>query len=141
MVLRMNETTLPIASHCPFLNRSDARCSANFSLDHLDHAFTHCFGHYQACGTYLDLLVERRIRRGASGAMDDLKLDDPKAGDDAADSESERQPLVTPFVQVSVRREILHGHAFPRVAKRIAQPTSQRVADHDPALETVAQSA
>ena len=50
--------------HCPFLNRSDARCSENFNIDHLQHAFRFCFGRYKACTTYVELLVERRLRRG-----------------------------------------------------------------------------
>lgn len=29
----------------------------------MDHAFSHCFDHYKACPTYLELLVERRVRR------------------------------------------------------------------------------
>jgi hypothetical protein len=49
--------------HCPFLNRSDARCAENFNIDHLQHAFKFCFGRYKACTTYVELLVERRIRR------------------------------------------------------------------------------
>jgi hypothetical protein len=49
-------------SHCPFLNRSDYRCSNHFSLDKLDAAFDHCFGEYQACPTYLEMLDERRSR-------------------------------------------------------------------------------
>ena len=50
--------------HCPFLNRSDSRCSDNFNIDHLQHAFKFCFGRYKACTTYVELLVERRMRRG-----------------------------------------------------------------------------
>ena len=50
--------------HCPFLNRSDARCAENFNIDHLQHAFKFCFGRYKACPAYIELLVERRIRRG-----------------------------------------------------------------------------
>jgi hypothetical protein len=49
--------------HCPFLNRSDARCSRNFSLDRLNNTYDYCFGEYAACSTYLELLVERRVRR------------------------------------------------------------------------------
>jgi hypothetical protein len=49
--------------HCPFLNRSDARCSKNFSLDRLNNTYDYCFGEYAACSTYLELLVERRVRR------------------------------------------------------------------------------
>ncbi|HWE02287.1 MAG TPA: hypothetical protein VG326_07720 [Tepidisphaeraceae bacterium] len=49
--------------HCPFLNRSDARCSTNFSLERLDNAYDYCFGQYADCPVYLELLVERRLRR------------------------------------------------------------------------------
>jgi hypothetical protein len=52
------------AVHCPFLNRSDARCSSHFSLDHLSDAFEQCMDAYQACPVYLELLAERRQRRG-----------------------------------------------------------------------------
>ncbi len=56
-------------SHCPFLNRADYRCSNHFSLDKLDRAFSHCFGTYQACGTYSELLNERRDRRASEGQL------------------------------------------------------------------------
>ena len=49
--------------HCPFLNRSDRRCSSFLSLDRITHAFDHCFGEYKACPVYLELLAERRVRR------------------------------------------------------------------------------
>jgi hypothetical protein len=49
--------------HCPFLNRSDRRCSDKLSLDRIAHAFDHCFGEYKDCPVYLELLVERRVRR------------------------------------------------------------------------------
>lgn len=52
------------AIHCPFLNRSDARCSSHFSLDHLSDAFEQCMDAYQSCPVYLELLAERRQRRG-----------------------------------------------------------------------------
>ncbi|HEY7116963.1 MAG TPA: hypothetical protein VH475_10275 [Tepidisphaeraceae bacterium] len=65
--------------HCPFLNRADARCSKHFSLDDLGHAFEYCFGYYEGCGVYLELLVERRVRRArgndefaVDGAVDGL---------------------------------------------------------------------
>ena len=51
--------------HCPFLNRTDSRCSNHFSLDRLGHAFQYCFGQYKACPTYLELLVERRVRHAS----------------------------------------------------------------------------
>ena len=49
--------------HCPFLNRSDRRCSSFLSLDRISHAFDHCFGEYKSCPVYLELLLERRVRR------------------------------------------------------------------------------
>lgn len=49
--------------HCPFLNKSDARCSDHFQLSNLEHAFEYCFDRYQACPVYLERLVERRVRR------------------------------------------------------------------------------
>ncbi|HEX4795030.1 MAG TPA: hypothetical protein VH370_14645 [Humisphaera sp.] len=51
------------AQHCPFLNRADDRCSASFSLDHLDRAFDYCFGSYSVCPVYAELLAERQSRR------------------------------------------------------------------------------
>jgi hypothetical protein len=54
------------AHHCPFLNRADARCGEALSLEKLDHAFHYCFGRYTACNVYLELLIERRVRRSAA---------------------------------------------------------------------------
>ena len=51
------------AHHCPFLNRSDRRCATCFSLKGLSSAYSFCFGQYQGCPVYLELLVERRVRR------------------------------------------------------------------------------
>ena len=34
------------------------------SLAGLDHAFEYCFGRYQACPVYFQMLIERRARRG-----------------------------------------------------------------------------
>ncbi len=60
--------------HCPFLNRSDHRCSAFFSIERLQHAFEHCFDAYRTCDVYLELLDERQARRseaaGWSGRPD-----------------------------------------------------------------------
>ncbi|HET6246487.1 MAG TPA: hypothetical protein VFE47_02225 [Tepidisphaeraceae bacterium] len=50
-------------NHCPFLNRSDVRCSTNFSIERLSNTYDYCFGEYSACSVYLELLVERRVRR------------------------------------------------------------------------------
>lgn len=49
--------------HCPFLNREDQRCADHFQVTHLQHAFRHCFDNYKACPTYLEMLVERRVRQ------------------------------------------------------------------------------
>ena len=66
--------------HCPFLNRADNRCSEHFSLDQLGHTFDYCFGYYEGCAVYLELLVERRVRRarghGMDGAGDDSNFGD-----------------------------------------------------------------
>jgi hypothetical protein len=50
--------------HCPFLNRTDSRCGSHFTLERLEHAFAYCFDKYHACPVYLELLAERRVRRG-----------------------------------------------------------------------------
>jgi hypothetical protein len=76
------------ANHCPFLNRTDARCSNHFSLDSLGHAFAYCFGQYQECPEYSELLAERRERRH-----------DASVGRDGA-------YVPTPIIQVT-----LHGRA------------------------------
>lgn len=55
--------------HCPFLNRSDVRCSSHFSLDHLEDAFEDCFGDYRACPTYAEMLRERTDRRRATALL------------------------------------------------------------------------
>lgn len=57
--------------HCPFLNRTETRCSTNFSLDRLGHAFAHCFGQYETCPVYAELLGERRQRLGCGGCGGD----------------------------------------------------------------------
>jgi hypothetical protein len=53
--------------HCPFLNRADARCANHFSVDRLGYAFDYCFGQYKNCPTYLEILVERRVRQANDG--------------------------------------------------------------------------
>jgi hypothetical protein len=63
--------------HCPFLNRSDDRCSDHFNIGRLGFAFDHCFGSYNACPVYLELLVERRLRR-LSGSLHRPETDGDK---------------------------------------------------------------
>jgi hypothetical protein len=55
-----------MSDHCPFLNRSDRRCSEYFRLSHLQHAFKFCFDEYQACPVYAEQLAERQGRRAAA---------------------------------------------------------------------------
>jgi hypothetical protein len=64
------------AHHCPFLNRADPRCSRHFSLDSLDHAFKYCFDRYKTCPVYLELLVERRLRRQMGAVVRPERSDD-----------------------------------------------------------------
>ena len=54
-----------MSDHCPFLNRSDSRCSEYFRLSHLQHAFKFCFDQYHACPVYAEQLAERQGRRAA----------------------------------------------------------------------------
>ena len=49
---------------CPFLNRSDPRCGRHFRLENLQNAFRYCFGAFETCPQYAQLLMERRARRG-----------------------------------------------------------------------------
>ena len=53
-------------SHCPFLNRSDPRCSSSFRLERLRHALEFCFDQYQSCPHYAQQLAERQARRAAA---------------------------------------------------------------------------
>ena len=55
--------------HCPFLNRSDDRCSNHFSLDRLGKALEDCFGEYHSCPTYAELLIERQVRRAGDRVL------------------------------------------------------------------------
>ena len=56
-------------SHCPFLNRNDDRCANHFQVTDLQYAFRFCFNNYKACPSYLEQLVERRVRRITSNAV------------------------------------------------------------------------
>jgi hypothetical protein len=58
----------PPSRHCPFLNRAEERCAGHFSLEGLDRAFRYCFDRYTLCPAYLQLLVERRVRRSEAAA-------------------------------------------------------------------------
>jgi hypothetical protein len=54
-----------MSDHCPFLNRSDRRCSEVFRLSQLQHAFKFCFNEYHACPVYAEQLAERQGKRAA----------------------------------------------------------------------------
>jgi hypothetical protein len=51
--------------HCPYLNDRDPRCGENFSLQHMELAFDHCFGRPSRCPVYRALRAERH---GADGS-------------------------------------------------------------------------
>jgi len=91
--------------HCPFLNRADSRCSNHFSLDRLGHAFEHCFDRYKTCPTYLELLVERRVRRAGESVL--RQPGEPVDSSSADPSEpahaGTRDPRdASPFVQLRI---------------------------------------
>lgn len=48
---------------CPFLNIMDHRCAQCLSLQSLDYAFEYCLDEYRACGIYVDMILERQLRR------------------------------------------------------------------------------
>lgn len=90
--------------HCPFLNRADSRCSRHFSLDSLGHAFDYCFDYYEGCSVYLELLVERRVRRSrGAGGYDG-------GGDGAA---GDGGTYYDNLIQVKVAGRNAHGAADP----------------------------
>jgi hypothetical protein len=102
------------ARHCPFLNRADDRCSTSFSLDHLQRAFGYCFGSYEACPMYAELLAERRIRRGATAPADLMNPGCATRWADDMESQTgsgsrEVNHVQHPVVQLTLsRRELQH---------------------------------
>ena len=81
--------------HCPFLNRADARCANHFSVDRLEYAFDYCFGKYKNCETYLEMMVERRIRQACDGEIPS----DP----DAAHEQTPHPTLHLPILRVAAK--------------------------------------
>ena len=63
-----------LAHPCPFVNRSDPRCSGNFSLDGLRQAFAYCLDDYHACPLFAELALERRLRRAAADTQTTTQL-------------------------------------------------------------------
>jgi hypothetical protein len=90
--------------HCPFLNRADARCARHFSLDDLGYAFQYCFGQYDTCDAYRELLGERLVRRGQAGSEG--------AGDAIT---YDPQPAQRNIVQLTVAGRVPLGAADPAV--------------------------
>ena len=80
--------------HCPFLNRADERCASHFSIDGLGHAYRYCFDRYKACPVYIQLLIERRVKRA-----------DAAAAEKSREHTSTEAPLAVasaPIVQVTI---------------------------------------
>lgn len=104
-------------NHCPFLNRADSRCSNHFSLDRLGHAFDHCFGSYKTCPTYLELLVERRVRRSGDTILrsrgDAIETD--RSDLEHAAAHAHARPH-SPFIQLRIASS---SHASPAVSSPV----------------------
>ena len=88
--------------HCPFLNRSDQRCSEMFNLDHLQHAFKHCFDQYHACPMYAQLLAERQGRRAFVAARRTAGADQLAAAPAQGANDAGRRSHHNVLVQVTV---------------------------------------
>ncbi|MGH7214073.1 MAG: hypothetical protein ACREIT_04860 [Tepidisphaeraceae bacterium] len=105
--------------HCPFLNRSDDRCAEHFKLDHLSHAYKHCFDRYTACPTYIELLCERRVRLSGAGPMTTMGAPDDTRADDNAQADPQEAPVSGPVIQVTVARRATLSN---RLTARITEP-------------------
>lgn len=97
-------------AHCPFLNRSDARCSEVFNLDRLTHAYKYCFDRYTACPRYMQLLSERQHRRGMEVTL-------RAASDGSSDGVGHDQGSL---VQVSVNANLAKARAARPQHKLVA---------------------
>ena len=64
-------------------------------MDALGYAFEHCFGYYEGCGVYLELLVERRVRRARGQDVESMMAV-------AAGGVADVQRAHAPLVQVTV---------------------------------------
>jgi len=95
--------------HCPFLNRSDYRCSDKLRLDHIDHAFDYCFGDYKACPVYLEQLAERRVRR-VCGLLTSQEPVSNQTNPDAI------RPARRPLVQLTLGAARAQPHRYPQRA-------------------------
>jgi hypothetical protein len=118
-------------SHCPFLNRTDERCSTHFRLDHLQQTFQHCFDRYHACPVYRELLVERRLRRTTASAVLQVRsaMADGDGGfDPAADAGWAWERQLSRSVPVAPAAHVPSPLVPLTVARRTHRPVAQRVA-------------
>jgi hypothetical protein len=100
-------------THCPFLNRPDERCSGYFHIDHLEHAFAHCFDSYEACPVYAERLAERQVRRKVD-AVRGIAASGVSYG-----GEVQSKAAARPLVQVTISKRFVQ--AFRRT-KASAEP-------------------
>jgi len=101
--------------HCPFLNRTDHRCGSHFTLERLEHAFAFCFDRYTACPVYLELLVERRVRRGEA-REEGLRLE-AAAETEGGQPSNEPKPLVELTIHAKRPPKLPANNAGPVVAR------------------------
>jgi hypothetical protein len=83
-----------LGRHCPFTNRQDARCSAHFAVNRLQHAFDFCFGDYGACPSYQQLLSERTASLTIKGRHVAAKLANLEPSNDKARAPGDSGPVV-----------------------------------------------
>jgi hypothetical protein len=110
--------------HCPFLNRTDSRCGSHFTLERLEHAFEYCFDRYNACPVYLELLVERRIRRGELRQDEVRVAEEGKVPDGAS---HDRGPLVEITIHAK-RPPKLADPIVRKIAASASTPAPNRAA-------------
>lgn len=98
--------------HCPFLNRANARCGENLSIDALTYAFAHCFHAYDACPLYRELRDEReRERRRVAGAGRPGELVVTRDADDDNPPRHDDETRFTPLTVTARHPERFGGAA------------------------------
>ncbi|MEA2708984.1 MAG: hypothetical protein QOF78_1585 [Phycisphaerales bacterium] len=106
-----------MSDHCPFLNRSDERCSESFTLDHLGHAFKYCFDRYQTCPVYAQQLAERQGRRAAAaGAVRHVNSSSNSSSTTTSLGSDERAPRAADRAKVLVSISLPARYAQPQRA-------------------------
>ena len=140
------------SQHCPFLNRTDFRCGKHFHLEHLDHAFEFCFDRYTACSTYLERLVERRLRQDDQSHAAESALSESAPQDSAptksdtfearaaqyravrssattSAKRSSRSPSAPPFASDASAKESIRRSHRDQTRNRRPRPADQRRLD------------